>query len=131
LCVEEQFYLFWPLLLLVSGKYLKQSIYGLIIIGMGIRAYYYFFDLHNYDMFNYRMTPACLDVLGMGALLAYFKSYKEEAVRKYLKYWWIPLVAAIIYCVNALVIANPFIYQVLNRTLVGIFSVSLIGWAVY
>ena len=77
LAVEEQFYLFWPILIL----YLKPSKTPIVIILMIalaiiIRVYFYY---HNYHwMANSYFTLSNMDSLGIGALLAYISLYREQ-----------------------------------------------------
>lgn len=131
LCVEEQFYLFWPLILLLGNKHARNVIILFIIISLATRAWFWYSKPHNYDIFNYRMTPACLDVFGLGAILAYIKTKHEEKLQLYLKMWWLPLSCFIIYCINAYYLHHPVINEIFNRFLVGVISVFLIGWAIY
>ena len=66
LSVEEQFYIFWPFLILwVEEKYLLKVVVTTIICGVIFRTTNF---SHSY-MYNV-LTPACFDSLGLGALLA-------------------------------------------------------------
>jgi peptidoglycan/LPS O-acetylase OafA/YrhL len=73
LSVEEQFYLFWPLIILFldRGKILKVLVFFIFLapIFSFIQSAYF----HNYWFF---LTPSCLDGFGMGALVAYY--YTED-----------------------------------------------------
>lgn len=131
LCAEEQFYLLWPFILLVSKRHAFKVIIVLIAASLITRLCFWYFQPHHYHIFNYRMTPACLDVFGLGAIMAYLKIYYKEQLLRYLKLWLLPLVSFITYCTNAFYLHYPFIEEVLNRLLVGIISVYLIGWSIY
>lgn len=131
LCAEEQFYLCWPLLLLFSGRHTKMIILAFVIIALGLRAYYWWAQFPNYAIFNYRMTPACLDLFGIGAFMAHLKCYHQERLRSYLKLWWLPVLAAALYLGNALLLHHPFLEHVMDRFWTGVFSFYLIGWTIY
>ena len=69
LSVEEQFYLVWPLLILVTPRKLLAP---LIVCTIALAPYWrytqYQMRLHIHEW----MMPGCLDLLGIGALLAIF-----------------------------------------------------------
>jgi peptidoglycan/LPS O-acetylase OafA/YrhL len=68
LAVEEQFYLVWPwIILFAPRKSLRWVIAGAILIGPLFRAWLEYKGL-PWDM--KMLTPACLDTLGLGGLLA-------------------------------------------------------------
>jgi peptidoglycan/LPS O-acetylase OafA/YrhL len=74
LAVEEQFYLFWPwLILLVPRKHLLTTVTMMICSG----PLYRFTCLYVVGASKFTtdvLTPGCLDLLGMGALLALLKN---------------------------------------------------------
>jgi peptidoglycan/LPS O-acetylase OafA/YrhL len=76
LAVEEQFYIFWPfVILLTPGKFLIKSIYGIILFSILFRVYMFGSGDGSENTVNFFsiLTPACLDSFGLGALLAYFR----------------------------------------------------------
>ena len=71
LAVEEQFYLLWPLLVFtVNRKALVWICLGLIALSPAFRFYLTLVDVEHYKLTAYVWTPARLDALAMGALLA-------------------------------------------------------------
>ncbi len=77
LAVEEQFYLIWPwVMLLVPRKHLLKIIITTISIGPLFRFVCIQFGLDN-GVREYILTFACLDSLGMGALLAFY-TYNQD-----------------------------------------------------
>jgi peptidoglycan/LPS O-acetylase OafA/YrhL len=70
LCVEEQFYLFWPwLILLVPRRLLLPALLATIALGPAWRAWFHFRDWPwQFTMFP---TPACIDLLAAGGLIAF------------------------------------------------------------
>ncbi len=78
LCVEEQFYLFWPwLIIFISRKYLKYVF--LLSILTGIVSTWYCMDIKGHMgpllVFN------CFDSFGIGGLLAYSQLNEKYRVR--------------------------------------------------
>lgn len=72
LCVEEQFYLVWPaLIMLVSARYLHRLIIFMILGGVAYRLIGSLSGL-SWTATAY-MLPGCLDSLGVGALLALYR----------------------------------------------------------
>lgn len=76
LAVEEQFYLFWPFLILFAPRRILGWLILLIIL-MGpvwrviIQINEVNLGLHRRSLLDQWATPGCLDLLGFGALLAY------------------------------------------------------------
>lgn len=78
LCVEEQFYLIWPFLLLVTvkTKYFH-VIVGAIVLSIFFNLIIYFLDYDNANKVIHSNLISTMDALAVGALLAYFKCYKK------------------------------------------------------
>lgn len=77
LSVEEQFYLFWPLIILFIHKnYLLHGIMFFILTGAV--SQFFVSDLE----FGFLWTHTCFDALGMGALLAWMTVYRPSFLRK-------------------------------------------------
>lgn len=72
LAVEEQFYLFWPMLFLKAGGERKGlwSAIGLVMIGVMYRVIGLSSSLCETELWDF-LTPACLEPLGLGAVLAH------------------------------------------------------------
>lgn len=81
LCVEEQFYLFWPFVILFTPqKQLLKIIIVAILISIVCRwiGFYYF---GKWMMASYAM-PCCLDSLGLGALMAWLFVFNPEFCKR-------------------------------------------------
>jgi len=77
LAVEEQFYLFFPFLILfLPLKNMKSAMHFLIAFALILRVY--FFLSGDSWIRPYVLMPACLDAFGLGGLLAYFVYYNKE-----------------------------------------------------
>lgn len=86
LAVEEQFYLFWPFLLLfIRTRFLPIIISVLVIFGGLSRIFIYLYGNDIFDSnFAYTLTTSYFDTLGIGALLAFFlynKTIKLETMK--------------------------------------------------
>jgi peptidoglycan/LPS O-acetylase OafA/YrhL len=68
LAVEEQFYIVWPLIVLVAARRGVIAI-GIVLIGLAIAARIYV-RAHYGDMAAYMFTPCRMDALAIGAIAA-------------------------------------------------------------
>ena len=125
LCVEEQFYLIWPMLLIITPpRHHLKLIILMLAIGFGSRLLYVGLHMENYSKYVYT-TPACFDCLGMGALLAWLKINRPEVLRRVLKPWAMPVVfvaLGILVCV----VGHEFFY-ILGMLFTAIVGFYLIG----
>jgi peptidoglycan/LPS O-acetylase OafA/YrhL len=88
LSVEEQFYILWPALILFAPRQLLlKLIISAIAIGPIFRAAAHFLDLNWIARLT--VSPASLDALGLGALLAYCSHHagQKPFLLKRLKQW--------------------------------------------
>ncbi|MES2890589.1 MAG: acyltransferase [Bacteroidota bacterium] len=80
MAVEEQFYIFWPFIILfIPQKLLLPTIVLFILIGIGSRVI-----LETND-FAFTLPYTCFDALGLGALLAWFQLFKFNYLPKLFK----------------------------------------------
>ncbi len=78
LAIEEQFYLFWPfLILLVNRKYLLKGICLVALLAI-LSKNGLFFIFHFHWMFACYFTTSLLFPLAAGALIAYYKRYNTN-----------------------------------------------------
>jgi len=90
LAVEEQFYLFWPLvILMVKPAKSITVIMVTIILSLLVRSYLYF-EIGHWMATSY-FTLSCMHALGIGALLAYLTMYKMNIVEKLSNPVWLYL----------------------------------------
>lgn len=98
LCVEEQFYLFWPfLLLLVKPRFHKHLIFSVVAGALLFRWTMTVLQYHNFDIYNYRFMFSSLDALGIGAALAYLKLFHLPLLQKLLRYKAVPLLFLLLF----------------------------------
>jgi peptidoglycan/LPS O-acetylase OafA/YrhL len=96
LAVEEQFYLFFPFLVLFTPtRHLSKILLGFIVFSVGLRLF--FFQNGTSWITPYVLMPTCLDAFGMGGLLAYFFFNKNEQFKAFVtnKIWL--LVSLVLY----------------------------------
>jgi peptidoglycan/LPS O-acetylase OafA/YrhL len=123
--VEEQFYIFWSMVvLLTTRRFLLGSIVALIFIAPCLRAY---FLANNFSYFySFVFTPSCFDALGMGALLgylAYFTPFNYQLITQNYVFRCSTLAIALCAGANMYLEWNGFIHIVLMR-----FSFALMGF---
>jgi peptidoglycan/LPS O-acetylase OafA/YrhL len=94
LAVEEQFYLFWPFLILfIRPKKTLVTIFVVILFSLLLKAYLFYFV--DGWMAGAYFTFSCMHALGLGAVLAYFKNYKPEVIKRLSKPKWLYLSGAV------------------------------------
>ncbi len=133
LCVEEQFYLLWPLLLLLTKPvHHRKLILSAIVGAILFRFILFIFKIPHYSIYNYRMMPGCMDALGLGALLAYLKLNRTDWVVLFLKKNYIPLLSLSIFITIVFFLdGDSLITEVFLRFLVSVCSFFLVGTSLY
>lgn len=91
LAVEEQFYLFWPWLIIFTPiKYIEKLVVGLIFISFFTKVYIYNVYPDKW-MANSYFTLSCMHALGIGALISYWSIYRKEWLAKLSQFKWMYL----------------------------------------
>jgi peptidoglycan/LPS O-acetylase OafA/YrhL len=123
LAVEEQFYLFWPwLILFVSQKWMLRLI--LLSFLIGIASVYFFPTLFRGSMTEV-LTPTCMQAFASGGILAYFHIKKGGEFHQLKYYFLIPGLMSFAYLILGL---NGFLPLLVDfRTIISIFMVGLIA----
>ncbi|TDQ11996.1 acyltransferase family protein [Pedobacter metabolipauper] len=117
LAVEEQFYLFWPFLMLyINSKYLRPMIFIFIAVGIGSQ-----YLLQDVPM-NRILTITCFDGFGLGALLAWQIRYRSIS-KLYMVLSVACMVAVAVFCFGVYQKQWTFIPL---RTLISIISLWII-----
>jgi peptidoglycan/LPS O-acetylase OafA/YrhL len=125
LAVEEQFYLFWPIIILLAPfRYLTKLIIVIICLGVLYRVT----NFNNYYLYKY-FTPGCFDALGTGAFIALNYDYIQCWFLKHKVY-----LSALIMTFSALIITNYIKYDyftdIYERFIISIFSGLLVFKAI-
>ncbi len=126
LAVEEQFYLFWPLIILFTPqKYLLKVICIFIAAAIFVRLGFAIFQPSNNSLEYYGiLTVTCFDAFGIGALLALYK-YEQTDFNAFGKWANRLAIVAFPLFVWSLVSANPIIVA-LSPLFVSVLSGALI-----
>jgi peptidoglycan/LPS O-acetylase OafA/YrhL len=123
LAVEEQFYLFWPwLILFVSQKWMLRLILLSFLIGIG--SVYFLPTLHRGSMAEV-LTPTCMQAFASGGILAYFHVKKGSDFHQLKYHFLIPGLLSFAYFIMGLNGVLPLLVDF--RTIVSIFMVGLIA----
>jgi len=89
LAVEEQFYLFWPwLIILIPTKYSEKIIIGLIGLSVLTKVYLFIYFPDKWMAYSY-FTFSCMHALGIGALIAYWNIYRKNIITYFSKLAWV------------------------------------------
>lgn len=134
LAVEEQFYLFFPLLIFsVPVRYFKNLFVGLVVLSVCLRGIC--LVTNQMWMVQYVSMPTCLDSFGLGAILAYLFVFQVDKAKQLLnktQYVLISLFAYILVLIYAKSFDNirNISTEVLERLVASIFCFFLIGKAI-
>ncbi|QDK79636.1 acyltransferase [Spirosoma sp. KCTC 42546] len=139
LAVEEQVYLFLPLLLfIIPRRYVPVTALCMIVGSVGLR--YVLYRAHLPWFIGYVSTPTCLDSFGLGALMAYGWLYQRERFVRFFtptSWVWLSLIGFIAVGVlnNWISIDSPRGYHnimsdVWERLAASLFGFFLIGRAI-
>ncbi len=131
LAVEEQFYLFWPLIMLLTPKkYLLQVIVIAIALGpiSRILGMEWFLYLGKDQELIHVLTPTTLDSFGIGALLAYYETFRHGSYCKFTRSFapaLIGIVGFILY-VTFRHFQEGVLDDIFHRTVISMWCVFLI-----
>ncbi len=132
LSVEEQFYLIWPFVILfIKKKHLLNAIIFITFIGPAVRAYLFLTGSGTEVSisFDQVLTPTCMDCFGLGALLAYFRTYVDRKFNLNNLYGIIMFVVSAILFVIILLTDTGIFGAIVLRTIISILSLYLIAGA--
>ena len=73
LSVEEQYYILFPIVLLITFKYFRKYLIHILIFGLAISLGFADFGSRNYPSFNFYVLPTRGWELLAGSILAYFE----------------------------------------------------------
>jgi peptidoglycan/LPS O-acetylase OafA/YrhL len=126
LCVEEQFYLLWPLLLVFLSRRHAYACALLMVLAAPLFRVAALAGEVN-PVASYTLTPSSLDALGLGALLAFHTAGQRapEALEKRLRLVALPLCFAGLFAARF----SKALDDVLSETFVAIAFVWLVAAA--
>jgi peptidoglycan/LPS O-acetylase OafA/YrhL len=131
LAVEEQFYLFFPFLILFLGwKNLSKMLYLCIILSVGLRLFFY---LRGDEWVRpYVLVFTCLDAFGIGGLFAYYVWQGKQRVIEFFG-GWLPIGMSLVAYILIVIWSKSygeghnFVTDVLLRLFESLLSISIIG----
>ena len=101
LCIEEQFYLCWPIVVYLCNSRLLLKLTLILILVSPVTRF--ILSMNGLDFIQIRNLPICaLDYLGLGALLAQFHLGQWKTAYKVLKKYkiWILLISGSLYLIG-------------------------------
>jgi peptidoglycan/LPS O-acetylase OafA/YrhL len=118
LSVEEQFYVFFPILLIFI---FRKRILLLLILFVIIGTLYPFFVSGNSSI----LTLSCINAFGIGSLLAYVEIYKNSFVFSFYKYsLFLSIPILLLLIVHNLYSTIPFFPERLAISIIAIFIIT-------
>ena len=121
MAVEEQFYLVWPLIiLLLPQRYLLPTILFFILTGIISRC---FMPVND---FYYTLPFACFDALGIGALLAWINYFKPDHV--FLFYKILTMLSVLSCCLIVVELNTDSYLFIFHRTFIAIITAWIIAF---
>lgn len=123
LAVEEQFYLFWPWLVVLISRRLLPYLIGLLLV-IGVSSNYIFTD---HGWWVQILTPACFDAFAIGGMLAYLIAYRQDIIQQIQ-----PVYNYVFYGATTLFILNLCGYSILpTRTVQALFALTLLYYCLF
>lgn len=126
LSVEEQFYLFFPVVIFLIFKIDKKFLFPFILLLMFLSIFSTWYGSKNHIIFNFYSITSRIWELGIGSLIAYYEYFKKK------NFSFSQKINEIICFLSLIIIIYFFVFPVLpNRhptiyTIIPIVSVSLI-----
>ena len=127
LSVEEQFYIIFPLFLLIVFKYLKKYLFHFLILGFIISLGLAEWGSKNHPSFNFYGLPTRVWELFAGSMLAYLEVKKGCRGNHKLLKTFLPSLGLILIC-HSVVFFNEEIFHPSFYTLSPIAGVCFIIW---
>lgn len=131
LAVEEQFYIFFPFLVLFLpiGK-IRNVLVFFIPLSIGLRLYFFFHETSWIS--SYVLMPTCLDAFGLGGLLAYWRKTGNSQATGFFRNNTYLVISLLVYISVVFLYRNEgtnhnFYDMVILRFTEALFSVFLIG----
>src|SRR5210317_2212445 len=127
LSVEEQFYILFPIVLLVTFKYFKKFLIHILILGFLISLGLAEWGSKNHPSFNFYILPTRGWELLAGSILAYFEITKGHRSKNYILNSILPFTGLILIG-HSILFFNDEMFHPSFYTLSPIIGVCLIIW---
>ncbi len=131
LAVEEQFYLFWPwIIILLPTKHSEKIIIGLIGLSL-LTKIYLFINFPDKWMANSYFTLSCMHALGIGALVSYWNIYRKNIISYFSKFGWVIGSVFVYFSIHYLSFLKDitWLHAILDDILFALMSAFIINYA--
>lgn len=134
LAVEEQYYIFFPFLILFAPeRHFLRILWTLIGLSFVLRVI--LFVTNAPWMIQFVMMPTCLDAFGLGGVLSWLIIYRRELFDKLFRSDWLLIGSFLLYVIHLFLMMQSDtprnIYSdVTDRFVTSVFCAALIGRAV-
>jgi peptidoglycan/LPS O-acetylase OafA/YrhL len=127
LAVEEQFYIFWPLVVLfVPQKHLLKTLLFVIVASVAVRAAFY----HPVTISQQILTEYCADAFAIGGIMAYKYTLATENEKRLITKWMrICLYACLALSVPVIITRSDKFGFIFNRLFFSVISYAIIEGA--
>jgi peptidoglycan/LPS O-acetylase OafA/YrhL len=131
LAVEEQFYLFWPwLIILIPTKHSEKIIIGLISLSILTKIYLFIYFPDKW-MANSYFTLSCMHALGIGALISYWNIYRKDITAYFSSFSWVYTSILIYFAIHYIGFAYKlnWLHETIDNVLFALMSAIIINYA--
>ncbi|MHB8403531.1 MAG: acyltransferase family protein [Bacteroidia bacterium] len=131
LAVEEQFYLFWPwLIVFIPAKHSEKIIIGLISISILAKVYLFIYFPDKW-MANSYLLVSCMHALGIGALISYWRIYRKGFIEKITKLSVVLTSIVVYFTIHyiAFFYKAAWLNETIDNVLFALMSATIINYA--
>ena len=132
LAVEEQFYLFWPwLIVFTPNKHIEKLIIGLIALSLATKIYLFIYYPAKWMAGSY-FTFSCMHALGIGSLLSYWHIYRPGLIPYFTKINVVFTAVLVYFSLHYIVFMNKIIWinDVFDNFFFAIMSAVIVNYAI-
>lgn len=133
LCVEEQFYLFFPFFMVsLTIKAIRKYLIAGVLFSVIGRIVLILVNNQLFEIGAYTLMPFCLDCLFLGVLLAYYKLYKNDAITNLFRKYPVNVLLVVFIAVQIVLqkIGGNIYNNAIGKLFASITGVVLIGYSV-
>ncbi len=127
LSVEEQYYILFPIILLITFKYFKKHLFSILTVGILTSLFIADWGSKNYPSFNFYILPTRAWELGIGSLLAYFEISNKRREQNIFLGKTLPFLGLLL-IIHSVVFFDDNMFHPSFFTLSPIFGVCFIIW---
>jgi peptidoglycan/LPS O-acetylase OafA/YrhL len=127
LSVEEQYYIFFPLVLMITFKYAKAHLRTVLIASFFISLLLSDWGSRNYPVFNFYVLPTRGWELLAGSILAYYELHSGHRSNNKILNQILPSVGMVMICYSVMFFDDQIMHPS-RYTLIPIIGVCLIIW---